>query len=139
MTDFPDDLACGSEDDESEDGGPAAQCDDNRDNDGDGKLDFPSDPGCFARQADDESDDCPTRPNCPQCANGKDDDGNGAIDYPGDTGCESSADSSEFLNNPQACGTGLKIKQLPPSGMDNGQLEMGSASNIISMCGGGGG
>lgn len=140
MTDFPDDLGCGSESDENEGDSPAPQCDDNRDNDGDGKKDYPEDPGCFAKQADDESDDCPDGPACPQCSNGKDDDQSGATDWPADQqGCESAADNSEFLNNPAACGGGLKIKQLPPSGTDMGQFEMGSASNIMSPCGGGGG
>ena len=50
---------------------------DGRDNDGDGKIDYPDDPGCFAPNQDDETDDCPDGPNCPQCANGKDDDSNG--------------------------------------------------------------
>ena len=139
MTDFPDDLGCGSEDDDTEDGAPAPQCDDNRDNDGDGKKDYPDDPGCFAKQADDESDDCPNGPGCAQCSNGKDDDSNGMTDYPNDPGCESAADNSEFFNNATACGAGLKIKQLPPDGVDMGQLEMGSQSMIISPCGGGAG
>lgn len=139
MTDFPDDLGCGSEDDDTEDGAAAPQCDDNRDNDGDGKKDYPDDPGCFAPQADDESDDCPDGPGCAQCSNGKDDDGNGMTDYPADSGCESAADNSEFFNNAVACGDGLKIKQLPPDGVDMGQLEQGSSSNIISPCGGGAG
>jgi hypothetical protein len=139
MTDFPDDLGCGSETDETEDGSPAPQCDDNRDNDGDGKKDYPEDPGCFAKQADDESDDCPDGPGCAQCSNGKDDDGNGTIDFPADSGCESAADNSEFFNNAAACGPGMKIKQLPPDGIDVGQLEMGSTSNIVSPCGGGAG
>lgn len=139
MTDFPDDLGCGSEDDDTEDGAPAPQCDDNRDNDGDGKKDWPDDPGCFAKQADDESDDCPNGPGCAQCSNGKDDDQNGMTDYPMDSGCESAADNSEFFNNAVACGQGMKIKQLPPDGVDMGQLEMGSTSSIISPCGGGAG
>jgi hypothetical protein len=139
MTDFPDDLGCGSEDDETEDGAPAPQCDDNRDNDGDGKTDYPHDPGCFAKQADDESDDCPSGPGCAQCSNGKDDDGNGMKDFPQDMGCESAADNSEFFNNAVACGQGMKIKQLPPDGVDMGQLEMGSTSDIMSPCGGGAG
>ena len=140
VTDFPDDLGCGSEDDESEDGSPAPQCDDNRDNDGDGMKDFPDDPGCFAKQADDESDDCPAGLGCPQCSNGVDDDGNGMTDFAGgDTGCESAADNSEFFNNAVACGASMKIKQLPADGIDRGTLEIGSASNIISPCGGGAG
>ena len=137
--DFPDDLGCMGPLDDTEDSPTNPQCDDGRDNDGDGKADYPADPGCFAPAADDETDDCPDGPQCPQCGNGKDDDMNGATDYPGDTGCESAADSSEFLNNPVACGGGLKIKQLPPTGIDRGMLDSTSTSMIMSPCGGGGG
>jgi hypothetical protein len=139
QTDFPDDLGCKSEDDIAEDGAPAPLCDDNRDNDGDGKTDFPNDPGCFAKHSDSEMDDCPTGPTCPQCSNGKDDDMNGMTDYPADPGCESAGDGNEFFENAVACGAGLKIKQLPPDGIAMGMLEMGSASNIVSPCGGGAG
>jgi len=137
--DFPEDLGCTDEADDSEDTPPMPQCSDGRDNDGDGLKDYPYDPGCFAKQADDEKDDCPDGAFCPQCANGKDDDQNGSMDFPNDPGCESAADASEFLDNPTACGAGLKIKQLPPSGSDMGTLEAGSTSSIISPCGGGGG
>ena len=139
MTDFPDDLGCTSSTDDTEDSPTNPQCDDGRDNDGDGKADYPQDPGCFAPAADDETDDCPDGPQCPQCGNGKDDDMNGATDYPADTGCESASDASEFLNNPVACGGGLKIKQLPPTGIDRGMLDSSSTSMIMSPCGGGGG
>ncbi|MBS1119183.1 MAG: cell surface receptor domain protein [Deltaproteobacteria bacterium] len=138
-TDFPDDLGCTSAIDETEDSPTMPQCNDGRDNDGDGKADYPADPGCFAPQADGEEDDCPTGPNCPQCGNGQDDDMNSATDYPSDPGCESAADTSEFLNNPIACGVGLKIKQLPPSGTDMGMLDSSSTSMVTSPCGGGGG
>jgi hypothetical protein len=139
MTDFPDDLGCTSAIDESEDSPTMPQCNDGRDNDGDGKTDYPNDPGCFAQQADSETDDCPDGPNCAQCGNGQDDDMNGATDYPNDPGCESAADTSEFVNNPVACGAGLKIKQLPASGMDTAMLDASSTSMVSSPCGGGGG
>ncbi|MDQ3370082.1 MAG: hypothetical protein M3680_32090 [Myxococcota bacterium] len=138
-TDFPDDLGCMDEFDNTEDSPPMPQCSDGRDNDGDGRTDFPNDPGCFAAQADDETDDCPSGPACPQCANEQDDDSNGATDFPNDTGCESASDNSEFLNNPVACGAGMKVKQLPSNGQDTGMLEAGSTSMIMSPCGGGGG
>jgi hypothetical protein len=120
------------------DDGPKAQCKDGIDNDGDGKIDYPADPGCFAPQADDEHDDCPG-PTCPQCANGVDDDGNDMTDYPSDPGCESAADNVELAYNPVACGGGMMIKQLPATGQDTGMLAAGSASMIVSPCGGGGG
>lgn len=137
MTDFPDDLSCSSAGGLSEDGSPAPQCSDGRDNDGDGKTDYPADPGCFVPQADDETDNCPDGDGCPQCANGQDDDQNGAADYPADPACESAADATEFLNVADACGAGLKIKQLPADGTDLGTLEMASRSMIVSPCGGG--
>lgn len=139
LVDFPDDLGCTSETDDTEDSLTSAKCQDGRDNDGDGKKDYPSDPGCFAPQADDETDDCPTGPNCPQCADGDDNDGNGSIDYPDDPGCTAAADDDEFLHNPVACGAGLMIMPLPPTGMVMGTLDTTSTSMVMSPCGGGGG
>src|SRR5690348_17666304 len=43
--------------DDSEDSPPSPQCSDGRDNDGDGKIDYPNDPGCLLPQQDDESED----------------------------------------------------------------------------------
>src|SRR5512140_3034203 len=60
-----------------------AQCNDGKDNDGDGLIDYPNDPGCFSPNQDSEEDDCPDGPNCPECSNGKDDDGNGLTDFTG--------------------------------------------------------
>nr|MBA2544684.1 hypothetical protein [Deltaproteobacteria bacterium] len=137
--DFPEDLGCVSATDDTENSPTSPKCDDGRDNDGDGKADYPSDPGCFAPAGDAEEDDCPDGPFCPQCGNGEDDDMNGAVDYPEDQGCESAADSSEFLNNPVACGAMMKIKQLPVSGMDSGTLDASSTSSVMSPCGGGSG
>lgn len=118
-------------------GGP--KCSDGIDNDGDGKVDYPADPGCVVPQQDDEVDDCPSGPNCPQCSNGVDDDGNGLTDYPNDSGCTAASDLFEFVNNPVACGAGLIIKQLPTNGMDTGMLD-GTMSNsgLGTTCGGGG-
>ncbi len=116
-----------------------SQCSDGIDNDGDGKTDYPADPGCTAPNQDDEVDDCPSGPNCSQCANGVDDDGNGSIDYPGDPGCTSASDPFEFVNNPIACGGGLVITPLPSNGMASGTLDAASTSSIASTCGGGAG
>ncbi len=137
--DFPDDLGCVSLTDDTEDSPTSPQCNDGRDNDGDGLADYPNDPGCFAPAGDDETDDCPDGPYCPQCGNGVDDDMNGAIDYPDDPGCESAADTTEFANNPVACGANMKIVQLPVSGMDMGMLDGTSTSTIATPCGSGGG
>ncbi|MDQ3365472.1 MAG: hypothetical protein M3680_08595 [Myxococcota bacterium] len=122
------------------DAGPTrAACDDGIDNDGDGKTDYPYDPGCVLAQADSEADDCPSGPGCPQCANGIDDNGDGMTDFPEDPGCMSAADNAEFLENPIACGVGLVIKGLPFSGMATGTFDGQSTSMITTSCGGGGG
>jgi hypothetical protein len=72
---------------------PAAQCADGVDNDGDGKTDYPADPGCSSAADDSESPD-PAAP-AAQCADGLDNDGDGKTDYPADPGCASAADDSE--------------------------------------------
>jgi hypothetical protein len=137
--DFPDDLGCVSDSDDSEDSPQSPQCNDGRDNDGDGLTDYPADPGCFAEQADSEVDDCPSGPNCPQCADDQDNDGNGSIDYPNDPGCESASDNQEFPNNPVACGATMMIETLPATGVVDGVLDATSTSMLVSPCGGGGG
>ncbi|MEO8702025.1 MAG: hypothetical protein ABI867_18410 [Kofleriaceae bacterium] len=137
--DFPEDLGCTSPLDDTEDSPTMPRCSDGRDNDGDGKIDYPKDPGCFNPASDDEIDDCPDGPACPQCGNGKDDDMNGSTDFPDDAACESAADGSEYIDNPFACGTGMKIKQLPANGVDMGTLDGSSISQLSSECGGGGG
>lgn len=88
---------------------PLAICADGRDNDGDGKIDFPSDPGCTSADDDNETD-------AKACSNGADDDGDGYIDYPDDKGCESTSDDDETdpcktprpgeRVNLKGCGTG---------------------------------
>ncbi|HEY4244959.1 MAG TPA: hypothetical protein VGM88_34325 [Kofleriaceae bacterium] len=70
-------------------------CSDGVDNDGDGKTDYPNDPGCVSLADNDETDDCPSGPTCPQCGNGIDDDGDGLIDYPHDPNCISASGASE--------------------------------------------
>jgi cysteine-rich repeat protein len=49
-------------------------CSDNIDNDGDGLVDFPNDPGCRDSSSKNEK---------PQCQDGRDNDGDGAIDFDG--------------------------------------------------------
>lgn len=62
-------------------------CNDEDDNDGDGLIDFPADPGCASGIDNNETNGA--------CANGVDDDGDGAIDYPQDTGCTAASDTNE--------------------------------------------
>ncbi|MFZ5468288.1 MAG: MYXO-CTERM sorting domain-containing protein [Myxococcota bacterium] len=68
--------------------GGVAACSDGNDNDGDGKTDFPADPGCLSANDIDETD-------VPQCSDGADNDGDTQVDYPNDPGCSSFVDNSE--------------------------------------------
>lgn len=56
-------------------------CSDGFDNDGDGIIDFPADPGCDSPTDNDEAD-----PAVSQCADGIDNDGDGVADFAGTTG-----------------------------------------------------
>jgi large repetitive protein len=71
-----------------------AQCNDGMDNNGDGKIDFPNDPGCTSRNDNSEDTVCPGVM-CPECGDGMDNDGDGQTDYPGDTTCTSASGGSE--------------------------------------------
>lgn len=113
-------------------------CSDNMDNDGDGKVDFPYDPGCSAPNEDSEADMCPDGAGCPQCADGIDNDNNGKIDFPDDPGCAKASDPIEFTDDPNACGQGLVINPLPQNGSASGMLT-GTTSSVSSPCGGGNG
>ena len=69
---------------------PAA-CNDTMDNDGDGDIDYPADPGCTSA-----SDASETDPGTlPVCADGMDNDGDGATDWPDDPGCNAASSGSE--------------------------------------------
>ncbi len=74
-------------------------CEDTVDEDGDGKIGFPSDPGCLSPTDDDESDTCfPTATaGCPECGDGIDNDNDGKTDYGnnGDVTCTSASSASE--------------------------------------------
>lgn len=68
---------------------PRFVCSDHLDNDGDGLIDFPQDPGCVHSLDTDES-------NASfQCSDRIDNDGDGKIDFPQDPGCSNSLDDSE--------------------------------------------
>jgi hypothetical protein len=121
-----------------DDPGDVAACNDGIDNDGDGLIDFPDDPGCALGLDDSEDDDCPSGDGCPACANGVDDDGDGDIDYPDDAGCASASDGNELNENPASCG-GVKLETLTENEV-TGTLESSGASGLSSDgCGGSGG
>lgn len=82
---------------------PLPQCQDNIDNDGDGRIDFPFDPGCSSLTD-------PTElnfPPLPECADGLEHDDDGRIDFPADPGCVSAADDSEDNSTLPACANTL--------------------------------
>ena len=68
----------------------AARCSNGMDDDGDGLIDFPADPGCVNAQDNDEYN-VPT----PQCRDGIDNDGDGRVDFPADPGCSNQDDTTE--------------------------------------------
>ena len=75
-------------------------CDDGIDEDGDGLVDHPEDPGCTSATDDDERD-----PNL-VCDDGLDNDGDGFTDYGQDFGCASPDGGSE-VDFPPECGDGV--------------------------------
>ena len=84
---------------------PLAQCLNRQDDDGDGRTDYPADPGCQRSTDRDETD--PDVP--PVCADDEDNDGDGLVDYPLDVGCRSAADSDEE----DVCGAGVRFATYP--------------------------
>ncbi len=83
---------------------PLPQCSDGKDNDGDGKRDFPADPGCFSASDESEAD----GPRLPQCSDNIDNDGDSLIDFPDDPGCADLDDAQELDRGDTvaACGDG---------------------------------
>jgi hypothetical protein len=91
---------------------PATACDNGVDDDGDGLLDHPVDPGCSSPFDESEL-------SVVQCDDGRDDDGDGAIDWRGDdTGdpdCRGIGDRSELPSLPPGCGLGPELALLLPA------------------------
>ena len=107
--DWPADIGCPNPNNNNEANLP--QCNDGRDNDGNGLVDFgpgPRDPGC-ASAADTTEATSPSPPTAsPQCSDGVDNDGDGKVDYPNDPGCTTRADDDEAdPPSPPACADGL--------------------------------
>jgi hypothetical protein len=73
-------------------------CSDNLDNDGDGRTDFPNDPGCFSASDPSELND-QDGGNGIDCSDNLDNDGDGKTDFPNDPGCSSANDPSEAEDN----------------------------------------
>ena len=71
-------------------------CSNGIDDDGDGLVDFPADPGCASAGDRDETD--------VECSDGLDNDGDGDVDFPDDPECSSPNDTTE--GGTPACGDG---------------------------------
>ena len=85
------------------DGGPQSACADGLDNDRDGQIDFPADPGCTDADDDDETDPVPVS----QCDDRVDNDADGLIDA-ADSDCNTPLDPSESGDSPtRACNNGI--------------------------------
>ncbi len=99
-----DDVGCEDDDDEDErDPGledPIPACWNEIDDDDDGAIDYPFDPGCAAKGGLDEED----PPELPACANGENDDEDERIDWPDDGGCHAKGDDDEVNQRPGECG-----------------------------------
>lgn len=75
--------------------GRAPACSNGQDDDGDGLVDHPADPGCAAPGSERED---------ARCSNGIDDDGDGAADFPDDPECDAPSDATEGV---WACNDGI--------------------------------
>ncbi|WP_080522433.1 glycoside hydrolase family 5 protein [Methyloprofundus sedimenti] len=88
-------------------------CSDGEDNDGDGLVDFPEDPGCSS-----STDSTETDPASAACADSIDNDGDGLVDYPDDSGCSSVIDDDE-ADMPNS-GDDLIVSLVPVSEWETG-------------------
>ena len=113
------------------------QCSDERDNDREGLIDYPNDPGCSSPQDDDEV----NGGSAPQCSDGVDNDGDGRIDYPADPGCTDRSDDDETDNSQPECSDGVDNDgdgriDFPA---DNGCTSAGDDDEAAGFVTGGGG
>jgi hypothetical protein len=96
-----------------------APCRDGLDNDGDGEIDFASDPGC-ASPVDPDGSERDVGGTLP-CDDGFDDDGDGAADFPDDPGC---GEPSWRTESPQ-CQDGVDNDAQPGTDFDGGVSVLG--------------
>lgn len=75
-------------------------CSDGLDNDGDGLVDHPDDPGCRMASSMLEA---------PECNDGLDNDSDLAVDFPADSLCRSAWDDDEATNPAVGCGLGPEV------------------------------
>jgi hypothetical protein len=106
---------------------PRPECRNGRDDDDDGRTDYPAEPGCT--EPDDTTELDPDVP--PVCSDDDDNDGDGLVDYPLDAGCFSAADGDEV----DACGQGVTVLEFPEAGFVVGDSSTGS-NRFAGSCGG---
>ncbi len=108
---------------------PLAQCLNGVDDDRDGRIDYPTDPGCVEPEDTDELD-----PEVlPQCADDEDNDGDGLIDFPLDAGCQAAADDDEV----DPCGQGVAFIEFPEGAeFMLGDTAEGGSNQFQGSCGG---
>ncbi len=90
-------------------------CNNKKDDDADGKIDYPADPGCTSLTDNDETDAPPPPPN-PACSDGLDNDNDTKIDYPNDPGCTSATDTDETDPTGQTTITASQFNSMAVSG-----------------------
>jgi hypothetical protein len=101
-------------------------CSDGVDNDGDGLVDFPADPGCSNEEDNDEYNRGTGGTVTTECNDGIDNDWDGRIDYPEETGCESAVDKFERKYN--RCSDGID-NDFPPDGLIDYPTDPGCVSD----------
>ncbi len=115
------------------------QCSDGFDNDFDGRVDFPLDPGCSSPQDNNEGDEA-------ACQDRRDNDGDGLVDWPLDPGCISPVDTDEFNAPLPQCSDGVdndndgRVDMLDPgcsSPQDNNESDDPQCSDRIDNDGDG--
>ncbi len=109
---------------------PLAQCLNGIDDDDDGRIDYPQDPGCVEPEDREEID----PPVLPACADDEDNDGDGLIDYPLDAGCQAAADNDEV----DVCGQGIAAHDFPvgePFALGSTAAE-NATNSFTGSCGG---
>ena len=107
---------------------PTAACRNEVDDDTDGRIDFPSDPGCTAMDDRDEADPAAL----PACADDVDNDGDGLVDFPLDLGCQAAADEDET----DACGNGVPVTDYPVGVAFIVDDNLGGSNAFEGSCGG---
>jgi hypothetical protein len=110
---------------------PLAECLNGLDDDEDGRIDYPGDPGCLSPYDRDET----TPDMLPLCANDDDDDEDGIPDFPLDPGCQSASAEDEA----DRCGAGIRFTEYFPETpfvLTDTRVASGASNVLSGVCGG---